>query len=170
MSAAPDAVEIRVPSESFEGTRARLLRWLKTPGAIVAAGEPLIEVETDKVTVEIAAPAAGTLGEPLKAVDDELNVGDLLGHISAAGGAAAAGAAPARSAAIAPRASTETASAAGQDATSSLSPAVRRLLAQHRLRETDLAGSGTGGRITVDDILRHVADQGAHAPSEPGKQ
>lgn len=162
MSAAPQSVEIRVPSESFEGTRARLLRWLKAPGATVANGEPLVEVETDKVTVEIAAPAAGTLGETLKVVDDELSVGDLLGHIRAA--EAPAGSAPTIGA---PAASARTPAApvapAGQELASALSPAVRRLLAQHRLRETDVKGSGTGGRITVDDILRHVADPGAPA-------
>ena len=165
MSAAPADVEIRVPSESFEGTRARLLRWLKAAGAPVALGEPLLEVETDKVTVEIAAPASGVLGEHLKATDDELSVGDLIGHIRSAAGASAPAATAARPAAPAPVAPPDAAVGA---AASALSPAVRRLQAQHRLREADLTGSGAGGRITVDDVLAHVAGRGAataHVPA-----
>ena len=161
MSHATQAVEIRVPSESFEGTRARLLRWLKAAGAPVLVGEPLIEVETDKVTVEIAAPASGILGELLKAVDDELNVGDLLGHIGAAAGAVAPAVFAAPAASIPASRPAGSAASSVPSAAGSLSPAVRRLLAQHRLRDTDVIGSGSGARITVDDILRHVADRGA---------
>ena len=162
MSAPTAAVEIRVPTESFEGTRARLLRWLKASGAPVALGEPLVEVETDKVTVEIASPASGILGELLKVADDELNVGDLLGHVRAAEDAAPppVTGAVARPAPVAGAASTEAAAATAAGPASALSPAVRRLLAQHRLRETDLVGTGAGARITVDDVLRHVADRG----------
>ena len=161
MSAQPESVEIRVPSESFEGTRARLLRWLKAAGDPVALGEPLIEVETDKVTVEIASPAAGVLGEHLKATDDELIVGDLLGHVGATAGSvapaiAAVPVAPTRAAPAAGPATAAEPSAAGL-----LSPAVRRLLAQHGLRDTEVSGSGSGARITVEDILRHVAGRAA---------
>lgn len=164
MSEATQAVEIRVPSESFEGTRARLLRWLKPAGSSVVLGEPLIEVETDKVTVEIAAPASGILGEILKAEDAELSVGDLLGHIGAAAGAIAP--APVPPPAVASPARPAVDAASGPSAAGLLSPAVRRLLAQHRLRDTDIQGSGSGARITVDDILGHVAGRGA-APAAP---
>ena len=161
MSAPTGSVDILVPSESFEGTRARLLRWLKAPGESVSAGEPLVEVETDKVTVEIAAPAGGVLVDTLKAIDDELSVGDLLGHIQAATAATSATApttvaahvAVPRGPVVATRASTDT-GAAGN-----LSPAVRRMLAQHRLAATDVPGTGTGARITVEDILRHVEER-----------
>ena len=170
MSNAAEDVEIRVPSESFEGTRARLLRWLKAAGDRVAVGEPLIEVETDKVTVEIASPAAGILGAPLKAIDDELTVGDLLGHVSGAAGStaplvSAAPAAPARAAQ-----SAEPPGASAAAAASLLSPAVRRLLAQHGLRDTDVPGSGGGARITVDDVLRHVASRTAMPAATPAPE
>ena len=160
MSIAAEDIEIRVPSESFEGTRARLLRWLKASGDRVALGEPLIEVETDKVTVEIASPAAGVLGAQLRAIDDELSVGDLLGHVGAAAAStaalvSAAPAAPAAPARAAPSAEPPGASVAA--AAGLLSPSVRRLLAQHGLRDIDVPGSGGGARITVDDVLRHVA-------------
>ncbi len=165
MSEATQAVEIRVPSESFEGTRARLLRWLKPAGSSVVLGEPLIEVETDKVTVEIAAPASGILGEILKAEDAELSVGDLLGHIGAAAGAIAP--APVPPPAVASPARPAVDAASGPSAAGLLSPAVRRLLAQHRLRDTDIQGSGSGARITVDDILGHVAGRGAASAAPP---
>ena len=170
MSSAAEDVEIRVPSESFEGTRARLLRWLKATGDRVAVGEPLIEVETDKVTVEIASPAAGILGAQLKAIDDELTVGDLLGHVSGAAGStaplvSAAPAAPARAAQSAEPTGAGVAAAAGL-----LSPAVRRLLAQHGLRDTDVPGSGAGARITVDDVLRHIASRTAMPAPTPAPE
>src|SRR5256885_10028560 len=74
-------VEIRAPAEQTEGTRSQILRWLKSVGDAVAENEPLIEVETDKVTVEVAAPGSGTLREIFKQEQDEIGPGDLLGRI-----------------------------------------------------------------------------------------
>ncbi len=165
------AIDILVPSESFENTRSRLLRWLKSAGDPVKAGEPLVEVETDKVTVEIPAPVSGTLLETLKAVDDELAVGDLIGRIDPAGGG---GLAKAPAPAIAKVVVAAPATAPADDAAAALSPAVRRLLAQHDLDARAVTGSGSGGRVTVDDVLRHVAGNGsapgpaAGPAAEPG--
>src|ERR1700716_22978 len=75
------AVEIRAPAEQTEGTRSQLLRWLKNVGESVAENEPLIEIETDKVTVEVAAPGSGILREILKQEQDEIGPGELLGRI-----------------------------------------------------------------------------------------
>jgi 2-oxoglutarate dehydrogenase E2 component (dihydrolipoamide succinyltransferase) len=156
MSDPGSVVDVVVPSESFEGTRARVLRWLKDVGTEIALGDPLLEAETDKVTVEIAAPAAGTLLNQRKAVDDELSVGDVLGQIRATSSApikqATPIAAPVAAASISPPSAPGELSAVG-----ALSPAVRRLLVQHGLAAAAIAGSGSGGRITVDDVLGHVA-------------
>jgi 2-oxoglutarate dehydrogenase E2 component (dihydrolipoamide succinyltransferase) len=84
-------VEIRAPAEQTEGTRSQILRWLKSVGDTVAENEPLIELETDKVTVEVASPGTGTLREILKQEQDEIGPGDLLGWIEAAGAAATPG-------------------------------------------------------------------------------
>ena len=163
-------IDIVVPSESFENTRSRLLRWLKAAGEPVTAGEPLVEVETDKVTVEIPAPTSGILSETLKAADDEVEVGDLLGRISAVVGQAPADSAPAARRAQAPAISV----APGHDSSASLSPAVRRLLVERGLDPALISGSGSGGRITVEDVLRHSDTGGAVAPApvdqraEPG--
>src|ERR1700730_3317394 len=87
-------VEIRPPAEQTEGTRSQILRWLKSVGDAVTENEPLIEIETDKVTVEVASPGTGTLREIFKQEQDEIGPGYVLGRIEgislAANGAASA--------------------------------------------------------------------------------
>ena len=78
-------VEIRAPAEQTEGTRSQILRWLKSVGESVTENEPLIELETDKVTVEVPSPGSGTLREILKQEQDEIGPGELLGRIEADG-------------------------------------------------------------------------------------
>ena len=158
-------VEIRAPAEESEGTRLQILRWLKRAGERVALNEPLIEIETDKVTVEVPSPGEGVLGEILRHEQDEIAPGELLGHIESAGAPqavqpAAAGVAPARR--PEPVAASDPAPARG---TAALSPAVRRLLAERGLDASDVAGSGPGGRITVEDVLR--ADPAGTAAAAP---
>src|ERR1700683_4720936 len=118
-------VDIRAPAEQTEGTRLQILRWLKRPGDAAACDEPLIEIETDKVTVEVASPGAGVLREILKHEQDEVAPGELLGRLEAQGSVAptakVTAVTPAAVAASAPRAATARAGAA-------VSPAVRRLL------------------------------------------
>ena len=96
-------IEIRAPSEQTDGTRSQVQRWLKSVGDSVAENEPLIELETDKVTIEIPAPAAGVLAEILKQEQDEIAPGELLGRIeSGAQTQATAKSAPAPESAHAP--------------------------------------------------------------------
>ena len=178
MSAAVDGgVEIRAPADQTEGTRSQILRWLKQVGDSVAEHEPLLEVETDKVTVEIASPGAGVLREILKSEQDEIAPGELLGRLESGGpaGASAAGVGraasstpAAREPGTAPRGSgrgerAAEAVPAQSSAVIQLSPAVRRLLVEHGLSATDVHGSGAGGRITVEDVL-HAAGAGMAAP------
>ncbi len=159
-------VEIRAPAEESEGTRLQILRWLKRAGERVTLNEPLIEIETDKVTVEVPSPGDGVLGEILRHEQDEIAPGELLGHIESAGAPqaaqpAAAAAAPARK--PEPLAPSDPAPAR---AVAALSPAVRRLLAERGLEAADVAGSGPGGRITVEDVLRaEPAGTAAAAPA-----
>ena len=115
------ALEVRAPAEQTEGTRSQILRWLKQVGDPVAENEPLIEIETDKVTVEVASPGAGVLREIVKGEQEEIAPGEVLGRIetavSSAGAAAstaggiAASAAPGREGSTA--AGTEVSAAAG---------------------------------------------------------
>jgi 2-oxoglutarate dehydrogenase E2 component (dihydrolipoamide succinyltransferase) len=153
-------VDIRAPAEQTEGTRLQILRWLKRPGDSVAADEPLIEIETDKVTVEVASPGAGVLREILKHEQEEVAPGELLGRLEPQGSVTAA----AKVAAVTPAAAAARAPAAAPArAGAAMSPAVRRLLAEHGLEAAALSGSGPGGRVSVEDVLQ------AAAAGEPSK-
>ena len=165
-------IEVRAPSEQSEGTRSQVQRWLKAVGDHVAENEPLIEVETDKVTIEIPAPASGVLHEILKQEQDEIAPGELLAVIHAAQLARdptkTEAPVPEKTSAVhsptpAPGSSLLVAAlAAHSDALSAgrSSPAVRRLLEEHKVDSSEVSGSGAGGRITVDDVLGYVANRG----------
>ena len=149
-------VDIRAPAEQTEGTRSQVLRWLKQVGERVTQNEPLIELETDKVTVEVASPAAGVLREILKQEADEIAPGELLGRletaaasatvatpgIAAAAEAIGAGAQPAAAARRAASAPVTGGARAAAARATPLSPAVRRLLAEHQLEADAVSGSG----------------------------
>ena len=158
------SVDIAVPDLGESVTGATVARWLKAPGDAVARDEPVVELETDKANLEVAASAAGVLAEIL--VDDgrDATVGAVLGRIEE--GAAAA---PPGSPAPAPAAPADTLPAAGADtpAPPPLSPAVRRLVAEHDLDPAALKGSGKGGRILKGDILDALRDAPPAAPG-PG--
>jgi 2-oxoglutarate dehydrogenase E2 component (dihydrolipoamide succinyltransferase) len=164
------SIEIRAPSEQTEGTRSQVQRWLKSVGEAVVENEPLIEVETDKVTIEIPAPAGGVLAEILKQEQDEIAPGELLGRIQAGTQLqASAKAEPAKEAAAAPAVDDVTTAALTAHAAALSggrnSPAVRRLLSEHKLHAADVRGTGAGGRVTVDDVLEHVAKK--QQPASP---
>jgi len=148
-----DSVEVRAPAEQTEGTRSQILRWLKQVGEAVTENEPLIEIETDKVTVEVAAPGTGVLREILKQEQEEIVPGDLLGRIQADEGTAV----PAAAATLSAAGPVAAPAAARPHGGGLLSPAVRRLLAEHGLEAADVTGSGSSGRITVEDVLQAAA-------------
>ena len=179
------SIEIRAPAEQTEGTRSQILRWLKQVGERVEEDEPLIEIETDKVTVEVASPGAGVLREILRREQEEIAPGELLGVLDSASRSTTETAAPAQSRgagaampageAAATHAATGAgagARAAAADAAAPLSPAVRRLLAEHGLSAAAVHGSGERGRLTVEDVLRAAAGgaggAAARAPAEAG--
>ncbi|MFI4883975.1 MAG: dihydrolipoamide acetyltransferase family protein [Steroidobacterales bacterium] len=171
-----NSIEIRAPSAQEEGTRSQVLRWLKAIGEPVSEHEPLIELETDKVTVEVASPAAGVLAEILKQEQEEVAPGELLGRIGPGkqahepspqwtrDGADEARTRPRDDAArpvpaLAPSGTAPLAarSPSPGSAAQQLSPAVRRLLAEHALDPSSVPGTGDGGRITVADVMREVS-------------
>jgi 2-oxoglutarate dehydrogenase E2 component (dihydrolipoamide succinyltransferase) len=164
------SLDIRAPAEQTEGTRSQLLRWLKRVGETVEANEPLIELETDKVTVEVASPASGVLAEILKQEQDEVAPGELLGRIAPlAAGATARSAAAGHPAGAAAARTAAAARPAANPATTPPSPAVRRLLAERGLSADRVQGTGPAGRITVEDVLRATdhASEERPASSEP---
>lgn len=172
-------VDVLAPVEQ-EGTKASVKTWLKQPGERVEIGEPLLELETDKVAMEVSAPASGVLAEILVADGGEAEKGALLGRIMAgdsvpAGTPAAQTDSPgARASVAAPVAATPLArSIATFDPALRLSPAVRRRLLETGLDPAAIAGTGRGGRITSTDVdqaaarLASAPVRSAEAPVTP---
>jgi 2-oxoglutarate dehydrogenase E2 component (dihydrolipoamide succinyltransferase) len=152
-------MDIRVPAMGESVTEASVGRWFKQVGEAVKADEPLVELETDKVTLEVNAPVSGVLSGVVAKPGDTVGVGALLGAIAEG---ASASAAPAltpgngkekRQPAALPRA--ETASAAPS---APLSPAVRRLLAENAMEPSQVTATGRGGRILKGDVLEVLQD------------
>jgi 2-oxoglutarate dehydrogenase E2 component (dihydrolipoamide succinyltransferase) len=132
-----------------------VLRWCKAVGDTVVKDEPLVELETDKVTVEIPAPADGILIEVLKQANAEVNPEDVLARLSLAGDST-----PTRETAASMQVETAAAAPAISDARAArkpLSPSVRRLLKEHSIAAGDIDGTGRDGRITAQDVTRHAA-------------
>jgi len=155
-------IEVIVPVNE-EGTRATVLRWYKGIGDSVAKDEPLVELETDKVTVEVPAPASGTLAEILKHPNDEVQPNEVLARLNPATASLTATAPATGDSASA---SATAAAPIGAVADGPLSPAVRRLLKEHALTPAQIDGSGRDGRITAQDITRHVSGD-AHGSRVP---
>jgi 2-oxoglutarate dehydrogenase E2 component (dihydrolipoamide succinyltransferase) len=146
-----------------EGTRATVLRWCKQVGDSVSLDEPLLELETDKVTVEVPSPASGTLIEVLKSTNAEVNPDEVLARLRRGGEVPGPAAGPAiEAAAPTARVGGAVGAASRRD---SLSPSVRRLLQQHSMDAADISGTGRDGRITAQDVLRRAAA----TPENPGQ-
>jgi 2-oxoglutarate dehydrogenase E2 component (dihydrolipoamide succinyltransferase) len=137
-----------------EGTRATILRWCKAVGDTVIKDEPLLELETDKVTVEVPAPVGGTLIEVLKAVDAEVSPDEVLARLRLSGESALPKEMGAPKAT--PKIDSPQAAAAG-GSQEPLSPSVRRLLREHSIAAGDINGTGRHGRVTAQDVTRHVS-------------
>jgi len=179
-------VEVKVnelPESVEDGT---LVTWHKQPGDEVKADDPLAEIETDKVVLEIAAPGTGIVGPQLRKKGEIVKRGDVITTIDASGTSVAkdkpaapvapkkaapkAAQAPAKKPAVAtavasvapaplspaPPARVPSADAHGEAEMDGLAPAVRRLLEEHKLSPSDVTGSGPRGRITKEDVLRHL--------------
>lgn len=162
------ATEIRVPTLGESVSEATIGKWFKKPGEAVKADEPLVELETDKVTLEVNAPSAGVLGEIVAKEGETVGVNALLGSI-ADGAAAPAPAAKAEAkpaAAPAPAPAAEAPKAAATKAADS-GPAVSRLAAESGVSPANVAASGKDGRVTKGDMLAAIATGGAVAAAAP---
>ena len=161
-------IEVRVPDEQ-EGTKAVVRAWLKRVGDAVAENDPLVELETDKVTQEVSAPAAGVLSEILLDTDAEAVPGALLGRIDTTDSKCAAAErveAPAQTTPEKPFDKLRV-SASGGAAETRLSPSVRRACQQHGLDPSRIAGTGRNGRLTREDVDRAVAAATVVTVGEP---
>lgn len=157
-------VDIIVPQGEQQGTSHILANWLKAPGEQVSANMPLVDLETDKVMVEVAAPASGILKEVLKKPGEDVAPGTLLGRIEV--GAKASTKPPATPPETHRPETTHTAPADETDKVL-LSPAVRRLVKTHRLDLRLITGTGRRGRVTKQDILAYLKQDQASEERSP---
>jgi len=178
--------EIRVPALGESVTEATIGKWFKKPGEAVAVDEPVVELETDKVTIEVPSPAAGVLADIAAKDGDTVAVGAVLGQIKE-GAAGAAKSAPAVAPSVtpsaspppaqptpaaapkeAPKAATSAANTAApataKPADAPLAPSVRKLAAESGLDAASIAGSGKDGRVTKGDMLAAI-ERAAAAPT-----
>ncbi len=153
------STEVRVPTLGESVTEATVATWFKKPGDAVAVDEMLCELETDKVTVEVPSPVAGTLSEIIAAEGETVGVDALLAQISA-GDAPAAAAPAAAPAAEAPKAA---AAPAGKDVEDA--PSAKKLMAENNLSASDVSGSGKDGRVMKSDVLAALSTPKAAAPA-----
>jgi 2-oxoglutarate dehydrogenase E2 component (dihydrolipoamide succinyltransferase) len=161
-------VEVKVPQLSESVAEATMLQWKKKAGDSVAVDEILIEIETDKVVLEVPAPSAGVLSELLVGDGATVVAEQLIARIDTEGkGAAAAQAAPAvqaAPAAAAPAPATPSPAAPGSKAGVAM-PAAAKLLADNQLSAAAVAGTGRDGRVTKGDVLAAVAGGAAATPA-----
>ena len=152
------STEIRVPTLGESVSEATIAKWFKKPGEAVKADEPLLELETDKVTLEVNAPASGTLAEIVAKEGETVGVGALLGSIGAGGGVAVA---PTAAPAVAPAAAAPVPSAPMPPA-----PAAARMMAETGVQVSE--GSGKRGQVLKEDVMKAAAAPApAAAPAAP---
>jgi 2-oxoglutarate dehydrogenase E2 component (dihydrolipoamide succinyltransferase) len=168
------ATDVKVPALGESITEGTLAQWLKKPGEAVAADEPIASLETDKVSVEVPSPVAGTLSEQLVAEGETVEVGAVIARIGEAGAVAAAPAAtkeavdaatnpPGPAETPLPREDSHAPTADHADLT--LSPAVRRAVLELHVDPSKISGTGKDGRITKDDVLLAAKAKEGGAPT-----
>ncbi|MBB2486077.1 2-oxoglutarate dehydrogenase complex dihydrolipoyllysine-residue succinyltransferase [Mitsuaria sp. WAJ17] len=153
-------VEVKVPQLSESVSEGTLISWKKKPGEAVAVDEILIEIETDKVVLEVPAPSAGVLAETLKDGGASVVSEEVIARIDTEGKAGAVAAPAAAAPAAAPAAAAPAAAANKGDVAM---PAAAKILAEKGLQATDVAGSGKDGRVTKGDALAASAKPAAVA-------
>ncbi len=149
------AIRVAVPVMGESVTEGTLSSWLKKAGDAVEQDEPIAEIETDKVAIEVPAPAAGVLSETLIAEGTTVGIGTEIAVITA--GASAAAAAPAPTPSPAP---------AAAETSSAVAPSVRRISAESGVNPSDIPGTGRDGRATKGDALKFISQGGAAAPAK----
>lgn len=150
-------IELTVPSVGESITEVEIGGWLKNPGDAVRKDEPVVTLESEKATVELPSPEAGTLTEVLKQKGEVARVGEVIARLDTA----AAGATPLKSAAPraaeAPAQPKAEARPVAKSAEPRVMPAAQRELAERGLRAEEVSGSGAGGRILKEDVVGHTA-------------
>ena len=160
------AIEIRVPALGESITEATVGKWFKKAGESVQADEPLVELETDKVTLEVNAPSPGVLSEIVAETGQTVAIGALLGQVAAGAASAAAAPAPAAAAKPAPAAAPAPPPPSSPAARTAMppAPAAAKIAAEDKIDLGSIAGSGKRGQVLKGDVLAAVAAAQAPAP------
>src|ERR1700733_7354430 len=159
------AIEIRVPTLGESITEATVGKWLKKAGESVQADEPLVELETDKVTLEVNAPSPGVLSEIVAETGQTVAIGALLGQVAAGAATPAPARAPAAAAKLAPAAGTgPPASSPSAKTASPPAPAAAKIAAEDKIDLALITGSGKRGQVLKGDVLAAVAAAQAPVP------
>jgi 2-oxoglutarate dehydrogenase E2 component (dihydrolipoamide succinyltransferase) len=148
-------IEVRVPTLGESVTEATIASWFKQPGEAVAADEMLCELETDKVTIEVPAPAAGVLGDHVAKAGDTVGVNALLGTVEEGGAAVAVAAPAAKAEAPAPAAAAAAAPAPAKDVEDA--PSAKKMMAEAGLADGQVRGTGRDGRVMKEDVQAAIA-------------
>ena len=161
--------EVKVPTLGESVSEASLGQWLKQPGEAVAQDEPIASLETDKVAIEVPSPVAGIMGQQMVKEGDTVGVGAVLALIEQVGGSTARPPLPPveeLKAAVGAMKDKAVASQANENASTALSPAVRRAVLEHAIDPAIVRGTGRDGRITKEDVLAAAqAKQATPAPA-----
>jgi 2-oxoglutarate dehydrogenase E2 component (dihydrolipoamide succinyltransferase) len=165
------SIELKIPEVGESVREVQIGRWLKQEGDAVALDENVVELETDKASMELAAPAAGVLAQVLKKEGDMVAVGDVIGYVEEQGSASDKKPAPSREESKAPVSPPQPATKSTEQMVESaperqfdeiaVSPAARRALREHGLHAADVAASGP--TLRTDDVMRHLDEQKAKA-------
>ncbi|SDH24519.1 2-oxoglutarate dehydrogenase complex dihydrolipoyllysine-residue succinyltransferase [Roseospirillum parvum] len=165
------AIEIKVPQLGESVSEATVAKWFKQAGEAVAADEPIAELETDKVTVEVPAPVAGVLSEIIAEEGAEVEVGSLLARLEEGAEASPGAKAPAKDDGAksepAKSARAEDKAAAPADSDRRLAPAVRKLVEENSLDPATIPATGKDGRLTKEDVVRYLKGGAPPAPEAP---
>ncbi len=154
-----EKIAIKIPDTEQEGTQSVIERWFKQPGDSVTEFEPLLELSTDKVSMEISAPAGGILSEIRKNAGEAVKPGDVVGYISPKAVGETVSSAP-KEERTPPKVSKTTAGGPPMR----LSPAVKRLIKQYSLDISQIRGSGLGGRVTFKDVRNYLEARDTQEP------
>ena len=154
------AIDITIPALGESITEATILRWVKTAGEPVTRDEVIVEIETDKATMELVAPESGVLSEVLKGEGETVQIGELIARVSPNGATKS----PAAEVSARPTTPPTPPPAAPQ------SPAVRRLVEEHAVNPAEVTATGRGGRLTKGDVLQHVEAQAQEKPAPAQSQ
>lgn len=157
-------IEVKVPVLPESVTEATLLTWHKKAGDAVTRDENLVDIETDKVVLDVPAPDNGVLVELVKQEGDTVMAQELIAIVDTEA-TAAEGTAPAQPAAASVAASAAVSTPAAGNVNAALSPAVRHMLEEHKLDPSRISGSGKDGRILKEDVLAYMKNASGTAPA-----